>query len=185
MVSWFYQSRRNSQFIFNTSRNNNGITLSATAEDDDDDSTVQTSNSNPTKQGWMFNNIKLLLTNKHNTSNSEMGGDSKIFNGAKQQVTEFQVQSVTTFRSNFPISRSNAHQKHNHSATAWVLFKEQTRQTLKDIRAHPTITQVLHCRQCRMIHHQWPLHVTDVMLIKFLVGETPTYKLPSTFCNIL
>jgi hypothetical protein len=41
--------------------NNNGSTLSATAEDDDD-ATVQTSNSNPTKQAWKSYNVKLLLT---------------------------------------------------------------------------------------------------------------------------
>jgi hypothetical protein len=32
-----------------------------------------------------------------------------------------------------------------------------------------------------MIHHQWPLNVTDVMSIGFFVGETPTYKLSSAF----
>jgi hypothetical protein len=34
----------------------------------------------------------------------EMGADVKVFNGAKQQVTDFQVQTVMTFRSNFPES---------------------------------------------------------------------------------
>jgi hypothetical protein len=91
--------------------NNNGGTLSATAEDDDD-ATVRTSNSNPTKQGWISYNIKLLLMNKHDTSNSalqhatltiletidrEMGADVKFFDGVKWQVTDFQVQSATTF----------------------------------------------------------------------------------------
>jgi hypothetical protein len=51
--------------------NNNGSTLSATAADDDD-ATVQTSNSNSTKQAWMSYNIKLLLTSKHDTSNSAL-----------------------------------------------------------------------------------------------------------------
>jgi hypothetical protein len=52
--------------------NNNGSTLSTTAEEDDD-VTVQTSNSNPTKQqGWISYNIKLLLTNKHGTSDSAL-----------------------------------------------------------------------------------------------------------------
>jgi hypothetical protein len=75
--------------------NTNESTLSATAEDDDN-VTFQTSNSNPTKQGWISYNIKLLLTNKHDTSDSalqhatltiletidqEMGADVKIFNG--------------------------------------------------------------------------------------------------------
>jgi hypothetical protein len=32
-----------------------------------------------------------------------------------------------------------------------------------------------------MIHHEWPLEVTDVMSIGFFIGETPTYKLSSTF----
>jgi hypothetical protein len=32
-----------------------------------------------------------------------------------------------------------------------------------------------------MIHHQWPLDVTDVTSIGFFIGETPTYKLSSTF----
>jgi hypothetical protein len=32
-----------------------------------------------------------------------------------------------------------------------------------------------------MIHHQWPLDVTNVTSIGFFVGETPTYKLSSTF----
>jgi replication-associated recombination protein RarA len=32
-----------------------------------------------------------------------------------------------------------------------------------------------------MIHHHWPLDVTDVRSIGFFVGETPTYKLSSTF----
>jgi hypothetical protein len=36
-----------------------------------------------------------------------------------------------------------------------------------------------------MIHHQWPLDVTDVMSIGFFVRETPTYKLSSTFGNEL
>jgi hypothetical protein len=91
--------------------NNNGTTLSATAEEDDD-ATVQTSNSNPTKQGWISYNIKLLLMNTHDTSDSalqhatltiletidqEMGADVKFFDGTKQQVTDFQVQSATTF----------------------------------------------------------------------------------------
>jgi hypothetical protein len=73
-------------------------------------------------------NIKLLLTSKQDTSDSalqhamltilktidrEMGADVKIFDGAKQQVTDFQFQPVTTFRSSFPVSRSKAHQKHN------------------------------------------------------------------------
>jgi hypothetical protein len=76
--------------------------ISATAEDDDD-ITVQTSNSNPTKQGWISYNIKLLLTNKHDTSDSalqhatltiletinrEMGAAVKIFDGVTQQVTD-------------------------------------------------------------------------------------------------
>jgi hypothetical protein len=88
----------------------NESTLSTTAEDDDE-ATIQTSNSNTTKQAWKSYNIKLLLTSKHDTSDSalqhamltiletidqEMGGNVKIFNGAKQQVTDFQVQSVTT-----------------------------------------------------------------------------------------
>jgi hypothetical protein len=96
------------------------------------------------------------LTNKHDTSDSalqhaivtiletierELGTDVKIFDSNKQQVTHFQVQPATTFRSKFPVSHSNAHQKHNRSATAWVLFTLQTRQTLKEIRTHPTIAQ--------------------------------------------
>jgi hypothetical protein len=92
--------------------NNNESTLSTTAEEDDD-VTVQTSNSNPTKQqGWISYNIKLLLTNKHDTSNCalqhamltiletidrEMGADVNFFDGVKQQVTDFQVQPPTTF----------------------------------------------------------------------------------------
>jgi hypothetical protein len=32
-----------------------------------------------------------------------------------------------------------------------------------------------------MIHHQWPLHVTDITSIGFFIRETPTYKLSSTF----
>jgi hypothetical protein len=32
-----------------------------------------------------------------------------------------------------------------------------------------------------MIHHQWPLEVTDVTSIGFFIGKTPTYKLSSTF----
>jgi hypothetical protein len=114
-----------------------------------------------------------------------MGADVKFFDGTKQPVTDFQVQSVTTFPSNFPVSRGKAHQKHNRSATAWVLFTVQTCQTLKDIQTHPTITQVLRRRQCRMIHHQWPLDITDVTSIGFFVGETPTYKLSSTFGDTL
>jgi hypothetical protein len=175
--------------------NNNERTLSSTAADDDD-ATVQTSNSNPTKQAWKSYNIKLLLKNKHDASDSalqhamimiletidqEMGADVKIFDGANHQVTDFQVQSVTTFRSQFPVSRSKALQKHNRSATAWVLFTVQTLQTLKDIRTHPTITQVLHSQHCRMIHHEWPLDVTDVTSIGFFVEDIPTYKLSSTF----
>jgi hypothetical protein len=176
--------------------NNNESTLSATA-DDDDDVTVQTSNSNPTKQGWITYNIKLLLTNKHDTSDSalqhatltiletidrEMGADVKIVDGVKQQVTDFQVQSATAFQSKFPVSRSRAHQKYNRSATAWALFTVQTRQTLKDIRTHPTITQVLSSsRHCHLIHHQRPLDVTDTTSVGFFVGATPTYTLSSTF----
>jgi hypothetical protein len=124
-------------------------TPSATVDDDvDDDATVQTSNSNSTKQTWMSFNIKLLLTSKQDTSDNalqyamlsvletidrEVGNDVKIFDGNKQQVTEFQFQAVTTFRSTFPVSRRKAHQKHNRSATAWVLFTLQTRLTLKSI----------------------------------------------------
>jgi hypothetical protein len=177
-------------------QNNNGSTLSTTAEEDDDDATVQTSNSNPTKQGWIYYNIKLLLTNKLDTSNSalqhatltiletidqEMGADVKIFDGTKHQVTDFQVQSATTFRSKFPVSRSQAHKKYNRSATAWVLFTVQTRQTLKDIWTHLTITQVLRNQNCSMVHHHWPLDVTDTTSVAFFVGATPTYKLLSTF----
>jgi hypothetical protein len=51
--------------------NNNKITHSATDEEDDD-VTVQTSNSNSTKQAWKSYNIKLLLTSKHNTSDSAL-----------------------------------------------------------------------------------------------------------------
>jgi hypothetical protein len=115
------------------------------------------------------------------SSDREMGANFKIFDAAKQQVTDFQVQSATTFRSKFPVSRSRAHQKHNHSATAWVLFTVQTHQTLKDIRTHPTITQVLRSQNCRMIQHHWPLDVTDTTSVGFFVGATPTYKLSSTF----
>jgi hypothetical protein len=57
----------------------------------------------------------------------------------------------------------------------------QTRQTLKDIRTHPTITQVLSSQNCRLIHHQWPLDVTDTTSVGFFVGATPTYTLSSTF----
>jgi hypothetical protein len=93
--------------------NNNGNTPSATSDDDvDDDATVQTSNSNSTKQAWMSFNIKLLLTSKQDTSDSalqhamltiletidrEVGTDVKIFDGNKQQVAHFDPgsQSVT------------------------------------------------------------------------------------------
>jgi hypothetical protein len=69
-------------------------------------------------------------------------------------VTDFKFQAVTLFRSKFPVSRSKAHQKHNRSATAWVLFTLQTRQTLKNIRTHPTIAQELSKQECRMIVHR-------------------------------
>jgi hypothetical protein len=114
------------------------------------------------------------------TIDREMGTDVEIFDGAKQQVTDFQFQPVMTFRSNFPVSRSKSSSK--TQPTAWVLFTVQTRQPFKDIRTHPTIAQVLSRQQCRMIHHHWPLDVTDVTsIIGFFVGETPTYKLSSTF----
>jgi hypothetical protein len=51
--------------------NNNEGTLSVTAEDDDD-ITVQTSNSNSTKQPWTSYNIKLLLTSKQDTSDGAL-----------------------------------------------------------------------------------------------------------------
>jgi hypothetical protein len=54
-----------------TLQENNDSTLSATARDDDD-ATVQTSNSNSTKQAWKSYNIKLLLTNKQDTSDSAL-----------------------------------------------------------------------------------------------------------------
>jgi hypothetical protein len=97
--------------------NNNGSTPSATADDaddadDDDDATVQTSNSNSTKQAWTSYNIKLLLTSKQDTSDSalqhamlmiletinrEMGANVIFFDGVNQQVTDFQFQPATTF----------------------------------------------------------------------------------------
>jgi hypothetical protein len=82
--------------------NNNKGTLSATAEEDDDDVTVQTSNSNSTKQAWMSFNIKLVLTSKQDTSDSalqhamltilatidrELGADTKIFDGNRFQIS--------------------------------------------------------------------------------------------------
>jgi hypothetical protein len=54
-----------------TLQENNESTLSDMAEEDDD-ATVQTSNSNSTKQAWMSYNIKLLFTNKHDTSDSAL-----------------------------------------------------------------------------------------------------------------
>jgi hypothetical protein len=90
---------------------NNVSTLRATAEDDDD-VTVQTSNSTKPKQAWKSYNIKLLLTSKQDTSDSalqhamltiletmdrELGIDVKIFDRNKQQLTDFQFQSVMTF----------------------------------------------------------------------------------------
>jgi hypothetical protein len=90
---------------------NNGSTSSTTAEDDDD-ATVQTSNSNSTKQAWTSYNIKLLLTSKRDTSDSalehamltilatidrELGADTTIFDGNKQQVTDFKFEEVTLF----------------------------------------------------------------------------------------
>jgi hypothetical protein len=137
--------------------NNNESTLSDTAKADDD-VTVQPNNSNSFKQAWMSYNIKLLLTSKQDTSDSalqhamltilatidrELGADTKIFDGNKQQVTDFEFQPVTIFQSKFPVSRSKAHQKHNRSAAAWVLFTLQTHRTLKNVRTHPTITQEL------------------------------------------
>jgi hypothetical protein len=178
-----------------TLQETNESTLSATAEDDDD-ATVQTNNSNSIKQAWTSYNIKLLLTSKQDTSNSalqhamltilatidqELGADTKIFDGNKQQVTDFKFQPVTIFRSKFPVSCSKADQKHNRSAAAWDLFTLQTHRTLKNIRNHPTIAQELSKQECRMIHHQCPLNVTDVTSIGFFIGETPTYKLSSTF----
>jgi hypothetical protein len=114
------------------------------------------------------------------TIDQELGADTKIFDGNKQQVTDFKFQQVMIFRSKFPVSRSKAHQKHNRSAAAWVLFTLQTRQTLKNIRIHPTIAQQLSKQECRMIHHQWPLDVTGVTSIGFFVRETPTYKVRET-----
>jgi hypothetical protein len=76
---------------------------------------------------------------------------SNFFDEVNQQVTDFQFQPATTFRSKFPVSRSKAHQKHNRSATALVLFTVQTCRTLKDLWTHPTIAQVLHPLHCRMV----------------------------------
>jgi hypothetical protein len=55
----------------------------------------------------------------------------------------------------------------------------QTRQTLKDIRTHPIITQVLSSPHCQLIHR--PLDVTDTTSVGFFVGATPTYTQSSTF----
>jgi hypothetical protein len=52
------------------------------------------------------------------TIDREMGADVKIFDGVKQQVTEFQIQSAMAFQSKFPVSCSKDHQKNNSSATA-------------------------------------------------------------------
>jgi hypothetical protein len=54
-----------------TLQDNNESTFSDTAEDYDD-VTVQTSNSNSTKQAWKSYNIKLLLTSKHATSDNAL-----------------------------------------------------------------------------------------------------------------
>jgi hypothetical protein len=174
--------------------NNNESALSTTAEDDD--ATVHTNNSNSFKQAWMSYNIKLLLASKQDTSDSalqhalltilatidqELGADTKIFDGNKQQVTDFKFQPVTIFRSKFPVSYSKAHQKHNRSPAAWVLFTLQTHRTLKNVRTHPAIAQELSKQECRIIHHQWPLEVTDNTSLGSLSGKhlLTNYRVPS------
>jgi hypothetical protein len=72
MITTPTDSKQDADFLSTLQEtNNNESTSSATAEDDDD-VTVQTSNSNSTKQAWMSFNIKLLLTSKQDTSDSAL-----------------------------------------------------------------------------------------------------------------
>jgi hypothetical protein len=137
MITATTDGNQDADFLSTLQETNNIESTLSVAAEEVDDITVQTSNSNSTKQAWMSFNIKLLLTSKQETSDSalqyamlailapidrELGADTKIFDGNKQQVTDFKFQPATVFRSKFPVSCSKAHQKHNHSAAAWVLF---------------------------------------------------------------
>jgi hypothetical protein len=64
------------------------------------------------------------------------------------------------------------------------LFVQSTA-PLKDTLCHPRVSRVLAQHSCRLIHHQWSVDKVDTMSPGFFVGETPTYKLASTFENEL
>jgi hypothetical protein len=112
----------------------------------------------------------------------DFGSDICILDSTGNPMSDFKIQAILIFRSRFHVSRYKGNPKYKQSPSAWLIFTFQsTAAPLKDICCHPRESGVLAQRSCQLIHHQWSVDTVDTVSLGFFIGETPTYKLSSTF----
>jgi hypothetical protein len=83
-------------------------------------------------------------------------------------MTDFKIQAILTFRSQFHDGRNKGNPKYKRSPSAWLIFTLQSTAPLKDICHHPRVSGVLAQLSCQLIHHQWSVHTVDTTSLGFI-----------------
>jgi hypothetical protein len=119
----------------------------------------------------------------------DFGLDVCILESTGNQMADFKIQAISTFCSRFHVGRNKGNSKYKQSPSAWLIFTLQSTAPLTDICRNPRLSGVMAQLSCHLIHHQWSVDTVDTASLGFFVGETPTYKLSSTFereiCSLL
>jgi hypothetical protein len=119
--------------------------------EEDDVSTVVPTNE-PEPLDVIKYNIKLLMTNKQDNSDSELqqatmtvfhrisedfGSDVCILDGTGNPMTDFKIQAISTFCSQFHVGRNKGNPKYKRSPSAWLIFTIQSTERSAVIRGYP------------------------------------------------
>jgi hypothetical protein len=105
------------------------------AEEDDVSTVVPTNEPEPLDV--IEYNIKLLMKNKQDNSDSELqqatmavlhqisedsGSDNCILDGTVNPMTDFKIQAISNFRSGFHVDRNKGNPKYKRSPSAWLIL---------------------------------------------------------------
>lgn len=168
-----------------------------------DDVTVQSGKNSArtaTETPWETKVIKLEFTSKSEiplatvahqamTVLRAMGNsfesNIKLFTNRGKVLQSYKTTQPSEFADHFD-AYSNKHTKRsNDKRRAWILFRIETKLSLKHIRTNQAVEGALSAADGRLTQHQWPENISNIKTIGFFVGPLPKYMITEEFNTTL
>jgi hypothetical protein len=104
-----------------------------------------------------------------------------IYDNHNNRLTNTTNTGLADFQKQFTISKSSANKRNSKPHLAWVIFRIDTKESLRNIRTHPAVESILRTSHGRLAITPWDPSVRDVVSLGFFVGCVPRYQTSSSF----